>query len=91
VTDTRTAPASRVNSLAVLALVFAFVFAPAGIVLAHLARRRITESGERGAGLATAALVVGYVIVAVAVVTLAATVLDRGGGDGGYTPSGTGY
>ena len=52
------------NTMAILALVFAFVFPPAGIVLGHLARKQIRQTGEQGQGLATAGLWVGYLHVA---------------------------
>ena len=47
------------NTLAVLALVLAFVCAPAGLVLGIVARRQIRRTGEEGAGLALAGIVVG--------------------------------
>ena len=50
----------RTSSLAIAALVLSFVFWPAGIISGHIARRQITRSGESGDGLATAALVIGY-------------------------------
>lgn len=53
-----------VNVLAILTLVFAFVFAPAGIVLGHLARRQISRTGEQGAQLATWGLVLSYIFTA---------------------------
>jgi hypothetical protein len=43
----------------VLALVLAFVCAPAGLVLGIVARRQIARTGEEGAGLALAGIVVG--------------------------------
>jgi hypothetical protein len=49
------------NTLAILALVFAFIFAPASIVLGHLAKRQIRQTGEQGEGLATAGLWLGYI------------------------------
>lgn len=52
------------NVLAVLSLIFAFVFAPAGIVLGHLAKRQLRTSGEDGDQLATWGLVLGYVVTA---------------------------
>jgi hypothetical protein len=52
------------NTLAILALVLAFVFAPAAIVLGVLARRQIRQTGEDGHGLATAGLVIGIVFTA---------------------------
>lgn len=56
------APARGTNVMAILSLVFAFVFAPAGIVLGHMAKKQIKERGEEGDGLATAGLVISYVI-----------------------------
>jgi hypothetical protein len=50
------------NIMAILSLVFAFVFAPVGIVLGHVAKRQIARTGEEGSGLATAGLIVSYVI-----------------------------
>jgi hypothetical protein len=44
VTEPRTVQSTGVNSLAIVALVFAFVFAPLGIVLGHVAKRQINES-----------------------------------------------
>ncbi|MDW5328756.1 DUF4190 domain-containing protein [Plantactinospora sp. KLBMP9567] len=55
---------SGVNLLAILSLVFAFVFAPAGIVLGHLARRQIRRTGEQGGQLATWGLILSYVFTA---------------------------
>jgi len=51
----------RTNTMAILALVFAFVFWPLGIVFGHLARRQIRQTGEGGAGLASAGLILSYV------------------------------
>ncbi|WP_243706413.1 DUF4190 domain-containing protein [Micromonospora sp. KC721] len=48
------------NVMAILSLVFAFVFAPAGIVLGHLAKRQIRRTGEAGDQLATWGLVLSY-------------------------------
>jgi hypothetical protein len=49
------------NTMAVLSLVFAFLFWPLAIVFGHVARTQIARTGERGRGLATAGLVLGYV------------------------------
>ena len=38
------------------------ISAPVGVVLGHLAKRQIAQTGEEGGGLATAALIIGYVI-----------------------------
>jgi hypothetical protein len=52
------------NTMAILALVFAFVFAPAAIVLGVMARRQIRETGEQGDGLALAGIIVGSILTA---------------------------
>lgn len=57
------------NTLAIIALVASifgvvssfFVAGIAGIVMGHIARKQIRERGERGDGMAVAALWVGYI------------------------------
>lgn len=56
------------NILAILALVFAFVFAPAGIVLGHIAKRQIRQTGEQGDQLATWGLILGYIFTALSLI-----------------------
>ena len=60
-------PVPPTNTMAILALVFAFVFAPLGIVFGIIGRRQIDRTGEGGRGLATAGLVVGIVFTAIVV------------------------
>ena len=55
------------NGMAIAAFVMVFVFFPIGIVLGHVARGQIKRTGEGGKGLATAALILGYLQVAVIV------------------------
>ncbi|HET9996656.1 MAG TPA: DUF4190 domain-containing protein [Nocardioides sp.] len=50
------------NTMAILALVFAFVVPPAGIVLGAMARKQIRQTGEEGDGLALAGLIVGAIV-----------------------------
>jgi hypothetical protein len=45
------------------------ISAPVGVVLGHLAKRQIRETGEGGEGLATAGLWVGYILTVIGVVT----------------------
>jgi len=54
-------PARGTNTMAILALVFAFVFAPLGIVFGIMARNQIARTGEEGEALALAGLIVGAV------------------------------
>ncbi|SOE01445.1 DUF4190 domain-containing protein [Blastococcus haudaquaticus] len=53
------------NTMAILALVMAFVFAPAGLVLGIVARRQIRQTGEDGEGLALAGIIVGGIVTAI--------------------------
>jgi hypothetical protein len=53
--------------MAILSLVFAFVFAPVGIVLGHIAKKQIKQTGEQGDGLATAGLVISYIFTGLTV------------------------
>src|SRR3954468_21794021 len=59
------------NVMAILSLVFAFVFSPVAIVLGHMAKKQIRERGEQGEGLATAGLVLGYIFTGIGVVICA--------------------
>jgi hypothetical protein len=49
------------NKMAVTALVCAVLLPPFGILMGHIARAQTARTGQRGHGLATAALVIGYV------------------------------
>ncbi len=63
------APAvARTNVMAILSLVFAFVFSVLGVVFGHIALSQIKRTGESGHGLAIAGLVVGYIGVAIWVI-----------------------
>jgi Domain of unknown function (DUF4190) len=60
-------PAAQTNTMAILSLVFAFVFPALGIAFGHIARKQIRERGEGGSGLATAGLILGYIFTAIGV------------------------
>ncbi|MGH3913470.1 MAG: DUF4190 domain-containing protein [Pseudonocardiaceae bacterium] len=62
------------NPLAILALALGFSCWPLAIVFGHLARRQIARSGEQGQGLATAGLVIGYLVLGLTVLTVVAVV-----------------
>jgi peptidyl-prolyl cis-trans isomerase B (cyclophilin B) len=72
--------APQTNGMAIAALILVFFFFPLGIVLGHVARGQIKRTGEGGRGLATAALIIGYLQVAltVAVVGAAAVLVALG-------------
>lgn len=58
------APPPPTNTMAILAIIFAFVFAPLGIVFGVIGRKEIRRTGESGAGLALAGIWVGSVFTA---------------------------
>jgi eukaryotic-like serine/threonine-protein kinase len=64
-------PPARVNTLATLSVVFAFVFAPVGAVLGHLGLARIGRTGEPGRNRALAGLALSYTFIMLAVIALA--------------------
>jgi hypothetical protein len=64
--------------MAILALVFAFVFWPLAIVFGHMARKQIARTGEGGRGLATAGLVIGYILLGITLLTIIAVVVLAG-------------
>jgi hypothetical protein len=55
------------NVMAILALVFAFVFSPLGIVFGAIAKKQIAQTGEQGMGLAKAGfwLGIGFTVLSV--------------------------
>jgi hypothetical protein len=69
------APARRVNTLAVLSLIFSLlsycalpvVGAIAGVICGYLARREIEQTGEDGAAAATAGIILGWVHIGLVV------------------------
>ena len=61
--------------MAILALVMAFVFAPAGVVLGIVARKQIRRTGEDGAGLALAGIIVGGIATALFVLMFLALIV----------------
>jgi hypothetical protein len=71
-------PMPPTNTMAILALVFAFVFAPLGIVFGIIGRRQIDRTGEGGRGLATAGLVVGIVFTVMAVLYIVLVIVAFG-------------
>ena len=69
-TQASTSQQRETNTLATLSVVFAFVFAPAGVVLGHLALSQIHETGERGRDRALVGVTLSYVFITTAVVAL---------------------
>jgi peptidyl-prolyl cis-trans isomerase B (cyclophilin B) len=63
------------NTLAIVSLVCAFLFAPLGIIFGHMSMSQIKKTGEEGRGLAIAGLVVGYMITILTIVVVVLSVL----------------
>lgn len=59
------------NTMAVLAIVFAFLVAPVGIVFGAIGRSQTRRTGQHGKGLATAGLVLGIVFTLIGVGAIA--------------------
>ncbi|MDG4785261.1 DUF4190 domain-containing protein [Micromonospora sp. WMMD1102] len=55
------------NVMAILSLIFAFVFSPLGIVFGVIAKRQIQQTGEQGSGLAKAGFWLGIVFTVLSV------------------------
>ncbi len=58
------AAGAKTNTLAIIALIGAFVFAPVGIICGHMALGQIKKTGEAGHGLALWGTILGYVFTA---------------------------
>lgn len=61
-------PVQKTNTMAILALVLVFVLFPAGLIMGYIAQKEIARSGEDGAGLAKAAIIIGWIHVAIIVI-----------------------
>ncbi|WP_027659190.1 DUF4190 domain-containing protein [Salinispora fenicalii] len=66
-------PQPKTNGLAIAALVLSLVglmsciTAPVGAILGHVAQKQIRETGESGAGMAKAAIIVGWILTGLGV------------------------
>lgn len=63
-------PQPPMNTMSVVGFILAFLLAPVGAILSHIARDQIKRSGERGEGLALAGIIIGWTQTAVAVLGL---------------------
>ena len=82
-------PSGEVNTLATLSIVFAFVFAPAGAALAHVALSQIKQRGQRGRERAIVGLTLSYVIIVLAVIALVIWLLTANRSQSPSLPSST--
>jgi peptidyl-prolyl cis-trans isomerase B (cyclophilin B) len=67
----------KTNTMAILGLVFAFIFSPLGIVFSAIGLKQIKERRESGRGLALAGLIISIIsiVLGILLVVLMATVL----------------
>jgi peptidyl-prolyl cis-trans isomerase B (cyclophilin B) len=63
------------NGMAIATMIFAFLFAPLGILFGHISLSQIKRSGEEGHGLAVAGLVISYLLTAFVAMAMAAVVV----------------
>ena len=68
-------PVRGTNTMAILALVMAFVLAPLGLIFGIVARRQIRETGEDGDGLALAGVVIGATLTALYIIGIVIAVV----------------
>ena len=74
-TSTPAPQSAKTNTMAILALVFAFVFSPVGAILGHIALGQIKKSGEDGRGLALAGVIIGWIGTAVFILAILLSVV----------------
>lgn len=79
-------PTAEVNTLATLSVVFAFVFAPAGAVLGHVALAQIKRRNEPGRQRAILGLTLSYAVILLALIALVAWLLLGADNDDAGTP-----
>jgi hypothetical protein len=60
--------AQGTNTMAILALIFAFVFSPLGVIFGFVGRSQIKRTGQKGKGLATAGIVLGLLFIVISIV-----------------------
>jgi hypothetical protein len=72
-------PKAEVNTLATLSAIFAFVFAPAGAALGHVALSQIRQRHQRGRDRAIFGLTASYLIIGLAVAALAVWLVTSNG------------
>jgi hypothetical protein len=67
----RSARGPGLNTIAVLALISVFIFAPLGIVLGIIGRRQTDRTGQSGHGMATTAVMLGVASIVIPLIVIA--------------------
>jgi heme/copper-type cytochrome/quinol oxidase subunit 2 len=60
--------AQKTNTMAILGLIFAFVFPLLGLIFSIVAKGQIKKTGEGGAGLATAGLIISIIVMVIGII-----------------------
>jgi hypothetical protein len=68
-------PAAPTNTLAIITIIAAFVMPIVGIVTGHIALSQLRTSGEQGAGLAKAGLIISYIYAGLVVVIVVLSIV----------------
>jgi hypothetical protein len=63
--DNTAGVSGKTNVLAIVGLIAVFVVAPVGAILGHVAKGQMRESGEKGQGLAQAAVILGWLFTGI--------------------------
>lgn len=71
-------PQRGTNTLAIISLILAFFFAPAGLICGIIARKQIKQTGEDGAGLALAGIIISAIFIAIFVLYIVFAVIFLG-------------
>ncbi|MDR2524119.1 MAG: DUF4190 domain-containing protein [Candidatus Nomurabacteria bacterium] len=66
------------NTMAILGLIFAFIFPIVGLILSIVAKGQIKKTGEGGSGLATAGLIISIVWMAFIVIWMIVVIAAAG-------------
>jgi len=81
------------NGMAIAAIICTFVCSPAGLVLGIIAKNQIKETGDGGEGLASAAIIVSSIFLALSIIFVivfvaifAVAVSHSSGTSGGFGP-----
>lgn len=82
-------PQPKTNRFATLSVVFAFVFAPVGALLGHLALSEIKKSHENGRDRAIVGLAISYFVILVVIASLIGWAVIRGKDSGSTAASST--
>ncbi|GAB3404207.1 hypothetical protein GCM10027515_15890 [Schumannella luteola] len=68
------APAAKTNTLAIVGLILAIVVPVVGLIISIIANNQIKQTGEGGAGLAKAGIIVGIIFTILGVIGIIANI-----------------